>query len=365
MSGRQCVTIQTGRLPCAVASDALVKAFPIGDFVAISPYLVDPRTSKKVNVGDGFILDSALKLLGSRPARVISSRLAISEEDLDAINSSRMLLVAGANTLKYDFQITPDFTPQLLDRIQVPVVLLGIGHYGTYAATAQPLLPAAEAVMREILQRFPYVSVRCDASAGYLRSSIPDLAPQVLMTSCPVAYPVDKIFHGFERKTEYDQLVCTVTDRQALGAQLPLLNIAPQLFPSRRRILALHQDYENKGLWDLARSLGFEVFRGNTYESFLDLYRDTDIHIGNRLHAHLKCLSYGRRSFLTPFDLRQQFFAESLDFPLIQRLPDLTLDSYDFARYGARLGSARTQMDIFLAAARRLLGHPGVTMEVS
>jgi hypothetical protein len=331
---------------------------PQKDFVVISPFLVDPATSKKVNVGDGFIMDSALRLIGARPTQVFSSRVPISAQDLEAINASRLVLVAGANTLKSAFEITPNFTPQLLAQIRAPIALCGIGHYGVAQATARPLDPPSEAVVREILSRFPYISVRCGASARYLRESIPDLADQVLMTGCPVSHAVDGVDRGFALKDTYDTLVCTVTDRGDMNAQTWLMRDAPQLFPSRRRILALHQDYGNKPLWDFARSLGYEVFTSPRYEDFLDLYRDADVHLGNRVHAHLKCLSYGVRSFLTPFDLRQVFFSESLDFPLITQAADPALQTYDFGRAKARIEAAAPQMDAFVDAVRSVLdGH--------
>jgi len=332
-----------------------VRDLPQRDFVVISPYPVDPATTKKVNMGDGFIMDSALKLIGAQPTRVFSSRLPISAEDLKTINAARLVLVAGANTLKSVFEVTPNFTPQLLEQIRAPIALCGIGHYGVAQATAQPLTPPSEAIVREILRRFPYVSVRCEASALYLRDSIPDLADRVLMTGCPVSYPVDGVDRGFARKEVYEKLVCTVTDRGDMKAQTWLLREGPRLFPSKRKILALHQDYGNKPLWDFAKSLGFEIFASQDYEDFLDLYRDADIHLGNRVHAHLKCLSYGVRSFLTPFDLRQLFFAQSLDFPLITQASDPALQTYDFGRARARIEAARPQMDTFVEAVRSVL----------
>ena len=336
-------------------SDLRLDHLPQKDFVVISPYLVDPATAKRVNVGDGFILDSALKLIGARPTKVLSSRLPISPDDLDLINASKLVLVAGANTLKSSFEITPNFTPDLLKRIKPPVALCGIGHFGTSEATALPLDAPSQAIMREILRRFPYVSVRCDASAEYLVSSVPDLADQVLMTSCPVVYPVDGVDAGFTRKETYDQFVVTLTDREALQPQAQMLRMAAGLVNARRKVLALHQDYRNTALWDFAKSLGFEVFTGAGYPEFLDLYRQTDLHLGNRVHGHLKCLSYGVRSFLTPFDLRQVFFSRSLDFPLVTELPAAAFADYDFARVSARVRTARPRMAAFVEAVSAVL----------
>lgn len=326
-------------------------------FTVVTPYLV-PTGPKKVNVGDGFILDSATRLIGARPMAAFSSRQPLDEAAIEAINASRMLVAVGANTLKDDFELTPGFQLGTLARIKVPVALMGVGHYGVPEMT-RGLTAASTSLFRAFLDRFPYLSVRCDASRRYVLQAMPEAAKQVLMTSCPVAHAVDGIDRGFQRHAQYGQLVLTLTDRAHLLEQLPLLQIATRLFPSRRRILALHQDYGNAPLWERASQLGYEVFRSGNHQDFLRLYRETDVHFGNRVHAHLKCLSLGVMSFCTPFDLRQAFFAESLDFPLVERVPDPVFEQYDFARARARLATARITMDRFTGALRRVIGLPG------
>jgi hypothetical protein len=208
-----------------------------------------------------------------------------------------------------------------------------------------------------LLERFRYLSVRCEASRRYVLAALPDLEEQVLMTSCPVAHSVDGIDHGFRRKTTYDQLVVTLTDRAYLEAQLPILQGALLAFPAHRRILALHQDHGNSGLWDHARRLGYEVLRGENHQEFLGLYRASDAHFGNRVHAHLKCVALGIVTFCTPFDLRQAFFAESLDFPLVEKIPDPLFTDYDFSRVARRRDASRATMDRFVAELRALIGE--------
>ena len=327
---------------------------PEAPYSVITPYLVPPGP-KKVNVGDGFILDSATKLLGARPAHAFTSRAPLSDADIERINATRALVAVGANTLKDDFELTPRFDLATLARFKVPVILMGVGHYGV-AEVTRGLTPASQALFRAFLERFPWMSVRCDASRRYVVSALADLADKILMTSCPVCHAVDGIDQGFERKAEYGQLVVTITDRVQVEAQLGILQVAPRAFPARRRVLALHQDYGNAGLWDYAAKLGYEVFRGDNHQSFLRLYEKTDMHFGNRVHAQLKCLSLGVASFCTPFDLRQQYFAESLDFPLIQQVPDPQLASYDFGRAAARRDAARATMDRFTTALKTLIG---------
>lgn len=322
-------------------------------YTVLTPYLVPPGP-KRINVGDGFILDSAIKLIGAPPAAAFSSRVPLSDEDIERINASRMLVAAGANTLKDDFELAPGFGLETLERIRVPVVLLGVGHYGV-AQVTQGLGRSAQALFAALLERFPRVSVRCDASRRYLLQGLPGSEDRVVMTSCPVVHAVDGIDRGFARKAVYEQLVVTLTDRAFLEAQLPLLPSAAAAFPARRRVLALHQDYGNAQLEAYARGLGYEVFRARAFEPFLRLYESTDIHVGNRVHAHLKCLSLGVRSFCTPFDLRQVFFAQSLDYPLLERMPDPAVFDYDFARVVRRRNEARARMDAFVAALRAVI----------
>jgi len=331
-----------------------ILSLPVANYAVITPYLLPQGIAKKVNVGDGFILDSAIKLIGARPRVLISSRAPLGETEITQINACRCVIAAGANTLKDDFELTPNFDLGTLKKLKVPVILMGVGHYGV-AEVTRGLTPQSVALFKEMLERFPFMSVRCDASSRYVTQAMPERAKQVLMTSCPVAHAVDGIDFGFSRKQQYNQLVVTLTDRAMLEKQISLLPIARQLFPAKRRILALHQDYENKALWKLADEQGFEVFRGKEYEPFLDLYAQTDIHFGNRVHGHLKSLSYGVTSFCTPYELRQVYFAESLDFPIISQLPSKELAEYDFGRFVKRRTAARQTMDRFVGELRKTI----------
>jgi Polysaccharide pyruvyl transferase len=325
-----------------------------GDYTVISPYLLPPGSPKKVNIGDGFILDSCIRLIGKSPKAVYTSRAPLSEEDLETINAGQFVLAAGANSLKDQFELTTGFSQDTLAKIRVPIVLFGIGHYGVDSIT-KGLDQNSRALFSAILERFPFVSVRCDASRRYLAASIPHHADRVLMTSCPVVFPVDGIDDGFIRKTVYDQLVVTITERAPIQSQMPILQAASAAFPARKRIYAVHQDYGDENLNSLARKLGYEIFRSSDYRDFIELYAGTDFHFGNRVHAHLKCLSMGKPSFLCPFDLRQAYFSESLDFPLITSLPNPDLERYDFARMVSKRSEAKLSLDRFLAAISALL----------
>jgi Polysaccharide pyruvyl transferase len=335
--------------------DLMLPHLPQKNFVVVTPYLVNPATAKKVNVGDGFIMDSALKLIGATPTRIFSSRISLTEDDIAVINASQFVLVAGANTLKDTFEILPRFTLGTLEKIKVPVVLCGLGHYGTEEATRHGFDGASQAIFREIFSRFPYVSVRCDASKKYMLKSLPEMSDRILMTSCPVAHSVDNINFSFTAKERYSHFVCTITDRSDLPIQIQMLRNLRYIVKADRMTLALHQDYSNRDLWSYAKFFGYEVFRSDSYRDFLELYKTVDLHVGNRVHAHLKCLSYGVRSVLTPFDLRHQFFADSLAFPILSDVTQLAEDRINYAGFLERRSAAQSEMAKFVECVRSLL----------
>ena len=66
-----------------------------------------------------------------------------------------------------------------------------------------------------------------------------------------------------------------------------------------------------------AKRRGFEIFDSGDAEDFLNLYRDADLHIGSRLHAHLFCLSLRKSSFVTYVDERMAGFSPIAPVPYL------------------------------------------------
>ena len=84
---------------------------------------------------------------------------------------------------------------------------------------------------------------------------------------------------------------------------------------------------------NFAKQLGYEIFISDKYQDYIDLYKESDIHIGNRVHGHLKCLSMGIPSFCTPFDMRQKFFSISIGLPLVNKTNDPSLKDFNFENF--------------------------------
>jgi len=321
-------------------------------YSAVTPYLVPNNLLKKVNIGDGFIMDSSIKLIQKKPKFIFSSRVPLTDKDIEKINTTKSLIVMGANTLKDNYEITPNFNLEVLNKIKVPIVLMGIGHYGVESVTSNGLDADSFNLVKEITHRFDFISARCNFSYDYLkRSGIDDQS--VLNTSCPVIYSVDEVNKQFSKTNQ--KIVVTITDRIHIDKQIGLFHFVKENFKDSNLIASFHQNYNNNELDKYLKNLGFEIFKSEQYEDFIELYKDTDLHIGNRVHAHLKCLSLGVRSFLTPFDLRQLYFSKSLDFPLINKLPDDILETYNFDNFKFKQIEYKLNMDKFIYKVKEFI----------
>ena len=321
-------------------------------YSAITPYLVPNNLPKKVNIGDGFIMDSSIKLIKKKPEFLFSSRVSLTDKDIEQINTTKSLIVMGANTLKDNYEITPNFNLEILKKINVPIILMGIGHYGVESVTNNGLDTDSLNLLEEITNRFPFISVRCNYSYNYLkRSNINE--QNILNTSCPVIYSVDEVNKQFSKSNQ--KVVVTITDRIHIDKQIGLYHFVKENFKGRNLIASFHQNYNNNELDKYLKNLGFEIFKSEQYEDFIELYKETDLHIGNRVHAHLKCLSLGVRSFLTPFDLRQLYFSESLDFPLIKNLPNDILEKYNFNNFLSKQNEYKLYMDKFITKLKEFI----------
>ena len=331
-----------------------INNFPENNFCVATPYLIPNNLKKKVNIGDGFIYDSSIKLIKQNPRFIFSSRQPLDEITIEKINSCKMLIVTGANILKDDFEIIAGFDDKVLEKIKIPIALMGIGHYGLKHTNKNGFNTKSKLLTTKILDRFPLISVRCNGSFDYIKKSLnKKKIEQVVNTSCPVIFNTENVYKKFSKKEIYNHLIVTITDREMLNEQLPILKFASKFFKFKKLTLSLHQNYENHKLETYAQQLGFEIFKSDDYKDFIDLYLSCDLHFGNRVHAHLKCLSLGIPSFCTPFDLRQLFFSVSIGLPLIDNDKHPSLETFEFDNFVNHRKNAQINMNKFLSLVRK------------
>jgi hypothetical protein len=342
----------------------------------LTPFLQDVaprlRRRERANIGDGFILRAVCRLLAERGGapevrQVFSSRLPFNDETIEKINDTRVVILAGANQLKDKYTLVPGMTPALFQRLRVPVIPMGIGLHGRPARNVRMSRLTAR-LLRMMHERIAYSSWRCPRTVQYLLDNLPELAPQALMTGCPVQYQPPLLAGAAFTRPE-KTLAVTVTDHGGAfwDRGTAILQFVAREFPAARRILSLHQDYRDftprfrlRHLWApppkpqalhrLAASLGYEIFSAQKPEDFFELYQSIDGHFGSRLHAHLYLLGHAKASYLTQVDNRCVGFAEAGDFPLFSQGRFDGWRDYDFERYRLRVRSLWPMMEQFLAS---------------
>jgi hypothetical protein len=335
----------------------------IMSYSILTPYILPDflEYRKAVNIGDGFIRESMENLM--QPFRckyAFSTREALSSLDIEKINSTKALLLAGANQLNDCFSVAPGVELAVLDKISVPIIPLGIGIHGIEKYNRE-MSSLTRDILGKMHEKLRFSSWRCPLTIRYLDTWLPEVSEKYLLTGCPVMYGTP-ILSGEHFDVASDTVVVTVTERgEFWEREIQTIDFVARAFQSSRKVLSLHQDFvalEQKnaiGLKDQAQAYGandtnvgfqtpmalrlyaiekgFEIFIPGSVESCWQLYDSCNLHIGSRLHAHLYFLSQAKRSFLTFVDHRSLGFSQLLQFPLCDfRAFDQHMD-YDFEIY--------------------------------
>lgn len=289
-----------------------------------------------MNIGDGFILRAVERLFGRVPEdRLFSTWEALPKSGLARLSRSRALISAGANQLNDRYCVLPGMTPEDVESLDCPIVLVGIGIHGVPDQN-RGMSEDTKAILKIIHGRVPHSSWRCPHTIAYLERELPELKGRMLMTGCPVIYD-RPLLEGAIFARGHQTVAVTTTERgDFVDREVATLRFVARQFPASRRYLVTHQNFAPPGpleatrhrLWPRpddrppaelrrqARKLGFEIFIPRTADEALRFYGAVDLHIGSRLHAHLHFLSQAKWSFVTYVDERITGIAEAFGFPV-------------------------------------------------
>jgi len=349
------------------------------NYSVLTPAIVPDaaRSRKKPNVGDQLILDSIRELIGPQHTATVelSSWQELSDADIDRINGTRALILAGANPLHDEYQIAPGMSLERLRRIRVPILPMGVGLYGD-AAREVRMSDTTAAMLREVHARIEYSSWRCPRTADYMRRNLPDLAAKILMTGCPVVQAGRKSRSPSPVDEGLGAVAVTVTERGSgwWAREMRILDTVQRDFRGREAILVLHQQFEPSrsntllrrwfprryagptDLHTLARDRGMQVVCPTSTTEMREFYRTASVHVGSRLHAHLFFLSQNKTSYLFAVDGRAEGFAESLRFQLLDGRESALGGRSDFATVQAAISDLwNNPMRLFLDSVGRCL----------
>ncbi len=347
----------------------------MNDFAVLTPYLVPASMpGKKVNLGDGFILRAIERRIGPfRSALTFTSREPPTSAGLAELSRAGVVVLGGANQLNDTFSVWPGASARDVKESGLTFVPFGIGLDGLPKKN-RGFSGATREVIEAIHERIEYSSWRCGRTVALLADAFPHLRGRFLMTGCPVLFD-QPLLEGSRFHDREQSVAVTVTERDDFWPrESAVLHFVAARFPSARKSLVLHQDFEPStpfemryGSWriaelfmskrarlrNLARRLGYQIIVPSSADEAIHFYEGIDFHVGSRLHAHLLFLSRNKRSFLIPVDERPLGFAEYLKFPLVDYRDIGCHFNFDFEVVRENARAAYATMKKFVASIRK------------
>ncbi len=285
------------------------------------------------NVGDQLITEAALELIEDIHGPV-ECEIHFRREDfssrLDYLNSSDAIVLFGLpideeQTRPRYYRIAED-----LDEVDPPIIPISAIHKFFPGDERELATREFETKTRRFLDRLVpncpegEIPVRTEWVGRVLEQNGYD----AVLTGDPAWYDPEMIGQEFHRPESIDQLVFTTPhSAHYLEQAKTLLGRLTRTFPEADRIVSLHSaptDVDRE-LTETAKRDGWEIHYASHDTANLELYRDSDLHVGYRKHGHLAHLRWRRPSVVLAEDSRAQGLNKTLGtagFPAFQRRMD-------------------------------------------
>jgi Polysaccharide pyruvyl transferase len=293
----------------------------------------------KVNAGDFLIRERGLAIL----RRLVPGQELLLHPRWEPIDPE-LLDRADAAVLCGGPGLAPRFYPRVFPLVEdleahpTPILPLALGWSGTASGKPDRFFSRRSvAALRTIHSRIGWSGVRDDLSLELVRSA--DVG-EVRRTGCVAWYDQESLGRPFQAPATVRRLVFTPPSKRRPGGlrdAIGVLRLLRARYRDAERYCMFHRGMraefasetptaERRGTAAAARLLGYRVIDASRDLGALDLYRDCDLHVGYRVHAHLCALSFRRASLLLIEDGRGEGQAVSLGDPhrLRAGAPDLT-----------------------------------------
>jgi hypothetical protein len=145
---------------------------PRDPFDPAAPEVVLERNLIATNSGNLVFMDAAHKILSAPGVEVVADGLAIATSRAGEINErydAYVIPLANAFRRSYELQLVR--MTQLIRKLRIPVVILGVGAEANLQGSFEPLgrmERSIRAFVGAVLDRGPSIGVRGEATAGYL-----------------------------------------------------------------------------------------------------------------------------------------------------------------------------------------------------
>ncbi|SCL32578.1 Polysaccharide pyruvyl transferase [Micromonospora nigra] len=351
-----------------------------GPFDVNSPEETFERNLIGENAGNLVFSHAAHKLLGTRAATITPNGFTVNMRDSDKINEEYdVFVVPLANAFRRSYAHRLDVMSRLIERLKIPVVVLGVGVQTNVDGDREYLRPIDESVTRfcrAVLDRSHSIGVRGEITAQYLNTLG---FANVDIIGCPSMF-----LHGDTLPVEKRKSFIGPYDRIAL-------TVSPYVKSMAQIIGTHHQRYENlRYLPQDLKTLGTLLYgdapedRGKSSPipihtthplftedkvrmfvdpwTWFDYLSSFDFNFGTRIHGTIAALLAGTPGYLFAHDSRTLELARYFDIPhRVMRDVPADVDAahlYEEADYSAMVNGHKARYETMCAfLAKHDLGN--------
>lgn len=304
-----------------------------GPFDVLTPGETFARDWIGKNSGNLVFSNAAYKLLATSTAEITPSRFRADPRDADEINEKYDVFVvplANAFRRSYAHQLAP--MTRLIERLKIPVVVLGVGVQTDVDGNREYLRPLDEAVSafcRAVLDRSHSIGVRGEITENYLRTLGFSAVEQI---GCPSMF-----LHGDSLRIEKAKSALGIEDRlafvispyvRALGpivrhhhARYPNLRYVAQDLYTLGTLLYGDAPHLRGKTDDMPIHTSHPLFVEDKVRMFMDprpwmeYLSGFDFAFGTRIHGTITALISGTPGYLFAHDSRTLELARYFDIP--------------------------------------------------
>ncbi|OGP13168.1 MAG: hypothetical protein A2052_00440 [Deltaproteobacteria bacterium GWA2_54_12] len=276
-------------------------------------------TGAKKNIGDYLITERSRQVVSKITGEtdfLLIERWKPFDSRIDEVNSTKGIVICGGPAYARDFY--PGILPLVKDlsKIKVPVVPIGLG-----LQSLRPDKAASFEFSKESLEAINYIHERCSLS-GVRDSLTLDILKRsrvenAILTGCPVMYDFPSFGKPFSRNTDIRKIVFTPPAGKRLHRQsMRLAKLLRRSFPKAEITASFHRGLASdehtprgEALRSKLLAAVFRMYNIRSIDAAYDLariafYRESDLHVGYRVHAHVMFNSMRIPSFLLQEDNR-------------------------------------------------------------
>lgn len=288
-------------------------------------------TGAKKNIGDFLITDRCEHLLDKLSSEfdfIKFPHWKNLDENLEIVNNSCGIIIFGGPGYQKNMYPGVYKLTKNLDDIKVPIIPLGIGWKGIpgdietlkdykFNSSSIKLLKKMTENNREISCRDYYTAEVLELNG----------IKNVKMTGCPVWYNLEFLGSQMNLTSDIKKIVFTPAQlKEFSGQSIETMKLLKKMFPKAEIYCSFHRgigikdeftpnwDAENtKYLAQKAKEIGLIPVDTAFDLEKLSFYKDCDLHVGYRVHAHINFLSMRRPSILIHEDGRGRGVSEALN----------------------------------------------------